>query len=1225
MGLLTFIWNRPKDIYKNEVGAQVRLGFIPICRQNTHRWLLGIATLLLAALVLAPLAARAQISVTTSALSGVVEDQTGAVIPNASVTLSSAERGVERATKTNGAGRYSFSQLPPSTYTLIVAASGFTKYEQHGIILNAAQESGQNVKLAPGSVTQKVVVNANASILNTSNANVSTLVTAKQIVALPLNLRNVYGLVTLNSSVNNNSESQNLLGGGGNSTDNADQDISFLHFSGGFFSTTAYLLDGVWNTDPSWGAVVYVPSVDAVQELKVQNNSFTAQYGWSTGNVVNVTTRSGTNQFHGDIWEFYRNSALDANLWFNDYNNVPKESVDRNQAGVAIGGPVYLPHLYPQRNKTYFYGVYEHLGLSTPLIGTFTVPDAKFRAGDFSELLGPRIGTDALGRPIYSGQIYNPATTRKIVAGQVDPVTGLIANRTGYIRDPIPNNNLAALGSFNALGAKLLSYYPMPTKSGLTNNFSAAASAPAESNEYSIRIDQNVGSMDHLYGRYSYKSEYKTNTPNFFGDKNPAGPGNIKSNNRYSIALGYSHIFTPTLSVNLTAGYEHWNQQSTGQSPNFQPTTLGLPAYLDQYTPEFPVFNVGSQSQLGTNNYNGTIIPITSASADFVKTYGKHTLYFGYMFIDSQANFTGFPGTSLDFNGSFTNGPNPTSPAANTGNGLAQAMLGVLDGGQTGEYLNPAIAKHYNGWYVQDDYRPVSGLTLNLGLRYEIQGAPTYRHNSASYFNPDIPNEIGESVGQTLPGSLVFLSSGHRGVYATRYNNFAPRLGFAYQATPKLVMRGGYGVFYTPAVFFSTSAPGDVDGFSSTTSVVSTLDGVTPNSAVTTSNPWPEGFVPITGNLLGGLESVGYNVNSVFLHRKSPYTQQYMLGFEYSFTNNDSLSVAYVGNHGTHMPFSSLNRSQLAPQYLAMGPDALDAMVANPFYGHINAGQSGCGLNRSTIQYAHMLEPYPQYCNVTENYPAAGFDIYNSLQATYRHRFQKGLSVLVSYTYSKFLDNTEGTQSWAYKGNNSPANNYNLAAEKSVDAGDTPHSLVASYIYQLPVGRGRTIASHISRKADAVVGGWEWSGIATAKSGIPLGFSGNDIPSYGGNPRPDIIGNPNAVAHRSVHEWFNTAAFAYAPYGTFGTAPRYSSKVRAPDYVDFDTAIMKNWSIGGVRRIQFRFEMFNAFNHPQFYAPNTYYSGCDPNNGHGGCDSGFGQISSTFPSREIQLAGKFYW
>lgn len=1199
-------------------------GPIPPVEAGRSRFASAVLVYLTLTLMLAlALPAFAQLAVTTAALGGTVEDSSGAVLPHATVTLASSERGILRTATTNAVGRYTFSQLPPSTYTLTVEAGSFSKYVQRGITLNAAQMATQDVTLTPGSVKQQVVVTSNASMLNTDSANISTDVNATQIVELPLNLRNIYGLATLNSSVSNNSESQNLLGGGGNSTDNADQDISFLNFSGGFFGTTGYLLDGVWNTDPSWGAVVYVPSIDDVQEMKVQNNSFTAQYGWSTGNVVNVTTKSGTSSFHGDMWEFYRNSALDANLWFNNFNNEPKESVDRNQVGVAVGGPLHIPHLYKQRNKTFFFGLYEHLGLSTPLIGTFTVPDSQFRAGDFSELLGTQVGTDALGRPIDSGQIYDPRSTRQITAGQVDSVTGLVATRTGYIRDPIPNNNVAALGSFDPLGAKLLAYYPQPTKAGLSNNFSQSATAPAESNEYSIRIDQNINDANRLYGRYSYKSEYKTNTPSFFGNDNPAGPGNIKTNNRYSIAFGYTHTFSPTLTMNLTAGYEYWNQGSTGQSPNFQSTTLGLPGYLDQNTPEFPVFNIGSQSQLGSNNFNGTIPPLTSVAVDFMKSFGKHTLSFGYMFVNTQANFTGFPGTTLDFNGMFTTGPNPEVPTANTGNGLAQALLGVVDGGQTGQYLNPAITKRYNGWYIQDDYRPSRNLTLNLGLRYGYQGAPTYRHNAASYFDADIPNQIGQLVGMTLPGSLVFLTPDHRSVYDTRYNNVAPRIGFTYQPVSKLVMRGGYGIFYTPVVFFSTSAPGSVDGFSATTSVVATLDGVSPNPAVTTSNPWPEGFVPITGNSLGGLQDIGYNVTSVFRHRASPYTQQYALGFEYLLTRNDSLNVAYVGNHGTHMSFGSLNRSQLNPKYLSLGPSALDALVANPFYGNINADQSGCGLNLQTIQYSHLLQPYPQYCNVTENYPAAGFDIYNSLQVTYNHRFRKGLNVLVSYTYSKFMDNTEGTQSWAYKGNSGPANNYDLAAEKSVDAGDTPHSLVANYIYDLPIGRGKQIGSGMSRKEDAVVGGWEWSGIVTAKSGIPLGFSGNDIPSFGGNPRPDIVGDPDAIAHRSVHEWFNTGAFAYAAYGTFGTAPRFSSKVRAPDYVNFDTAIMKNWSLGEERRIQFRAELFNAFNHPQFYAPNTGYNGCDPNSG--ACASSFGQISSTFPSREIQLAGKFYW
>jgi hypothetical protein len=298
-------------------------------------------------------------------------------------------------------------------------------------------------------------------------------------------------------------------------------------------------------------------------------------------------------------------------------------------------------------------------------------------------------------------------------------------------------------------------------------------------------------------------------------------------------------------------------------------------------------------------------------------------------------------------------------------------------------------------------------------------------------------------------------------------------------------------------------------------------------------------------------------------------------------------------------------------------------LVPNPFYGYIAPGKSTCGLDQPTIVYSHLLQPFPQFCNVTENQPNNGFSQYNALEATYNHRFHNGLSVLVSYTFSKFIDNVEGLNAWAVTGNSSPANTYSLAAEKSVDGGDTPQSLVASYIYDLPIGRGRAIGSGFNRKTNAVLGGWEVSGIVTSKSGIPIAVSGNNIPSYGGNPRPDVIANTH-VAHQSVSEWFNTAAFAYAPYGTFGTASRFLSHMRAPDYNNVDMGIMKNWALEREMRIQFRAEMFNTFNHPQFYSPSGSYAGCDPNV-TSTCASAFGTITSAFPGREVQMSGKFYW
>jgi len=1185
-----------------------------------YRTLAILIGLLTAALHSAP----AQLAVTTATLAGTVTDPSGALIPQATATLTSPEQGISRTFTTDSSGHYSFGQLPASTYSLAIRAKGFKEYTQNGIALDAGRSATQDVQLSLGSESQQIIVNEQASVLNTDNANISADINAKQAVDLPLNLRNVFGLVALNSSVTEGSLYQTMMGGGAAYGDSADQDISFFNFAGGFFGTTAYIVDGTWDTASDWGSVIYVPSVDGVQEMKVQNNSFTAQYGWSTGNVINVVTKSGTNAFHGSGYEFYRNSVLDANLWFNNHNGLPKSDFDRNQVGVSAGGPLYIPGLYRQKEKTFIFGLYEHLSLATPLLGTFSVPNTNFRNGNMSALLGGQVGTDALGRPIYSGQIYNPHSTRAITAGQIDPSTGLVATQTGYIRDPIANNNVAALGPFDPLGSKLIGYYPGTTNSALTNNLNTTGTAPATSNEYMVRVDHNISDASRVFARYAYKQEVETSTPEYWGASDPAGPGNIRPNNRYSIVLGYSHIFTPTLTMNLSGGFNHYSEPSTNQSYGFQPSTLGLPSYLNTNSPEFPIVAIGGESTLGPTGgaENVAVRPAGSISADFIKIEGRHTLSFGWMGVDGIKNTKGITQTTLDFNGTFTEGPNPDNPTANTGNGVAEALLGVLDGGSTGITFNPAMTKKYLGWYLQDDWKPTRKLTVNLGIRYEMQTAPTYRHNDAAYFDPTVANPIGTKIGENLPGSLIYLSSGNRASYKPNYDNLAPRLGFSYQIIPKLVFRGGYGIFFPPSLYMPAASS---DGYASTSAIVTTYDTRTPNPAVTTSNPWPTGFVPITGNANGELEDVGYSVTSNYKIHPSSYLQQYMLGFQYALGQNDSIDIAYVGNHGIHMLGANINQSQLNPSNLGLGTTTLNNLVANPFYGAIASGASSCGLDKPTIAYSHLLEPYPQYCGVSNAEPAIGWSLYNALQANYNHRFSNEVSLLVSYTFSKFLDNVAGPAAtdYAYIGNSSPANNYNMQAEKSVDGNDIPHSLVVTYIYMLPVGRGKAIGGNFNRTENALLGGWQVSGISTFKQGFPLAVSGSNISSYGGTPRPNVTGNVHA-ANRSINEWFNTGAFAYASYGTFGTAPRYFSNLRAPGMQNWDMSIMKNWNLPRAMRLQFRGEMYNTFNHPQFYAPKEAYAGCDPN-ASSSCNSSFGKITSSFPGRDVQFAGKLYW
>ncbi|MGA7156175.1 MAG: TonB-dependent receptor [Acidobacteriaceae bacterium] len=1204
------------------------------------RWQWGGLALLLAIMTICSPLVKAQIATTTATLSGVVTDPSGALVHQASVTLTSPETGITRTFVSDAAGRYAFSQLPPGTYNLTLRAKGFEVYQQNGITLNAADSATQNVSLTVGAESQSVTVTADASNLNTDNSNVATNIDAKEIVELPLNTRNVYGLTTLNSSVNNTSEGQMLLGGGSNSTDNADQDVSFLNFAGGFFGTTAFLLDGTWDTDPEWGAVIYVPSVDAVQEFKIQNNSFTAQYGWSTGNVVNVVTKSGTSSFHGSAYEFYRNQGLDANLWFADHDDTPIAKLSRNQTGASAGGPLYIPGIYKQREKTFVFGLYEHFSVSTPTIATYTVPDAKFLAGNFSELLGPQEGVDDLGRPIYEGQIYDPRSAHLITNGQNGAVNndGQCAT-TCYIRDPIPGNILTNLAGYSAdpVGAKMLSYYPTATGSGLANNLVVSAAAPAVSDEYLIRVDQNISNSARAYFRYSYKKESKTGSADNWG-ADPAGPGNNRPNNRWGMWAGLSEVFSPSFTMNIATGVQLWHETSDNQSFGFDPSgQLGLPAYVSQTYPLFPIVNVGSQSPLGPGGNDQQAVtnhgPIGTVAVDFIKLFGKHTLNFGIMGVeqvDSQHNY--FQDT-LAFNGNFTTGPNPSYGLPfSTGNGVAEMLLGTMDSATVGTAYNPLVSNHLIGEYVQDDWKPFHNLTLNLGLRYEVQTPDTYRHDEASTFNPNALSPISYAVGTPYLGALQFLGPGNRYVYNPNYDNWAPRLGMSYQVLQKAVIHGGYGIFYPESV--TCCFPGDPDGFSATTVADTSLNGgVNPNPNISTSNPWGGNYNAISGNALGDYQQIGFQVGSVFKSRRSPYVQQWLLGVQYAITPNDSLAIDYIGNRGTRM-ISTYQHNQLNPQYLSMSTSELQANAPNPFFGHI--ASSSCNLNNADIPQYQLLSPYPQFCNpittegVSETDAPVGFSDYNALQVTYNHRISKGLTAMISYTYSKFLDNVEGNQSWSYNGNSGPANNYNLAAEKSVDGGDIPHSLVASYVYQLPVGRGKAIGSGMGRIANAVLGGWEISGIATFKSGIPISISGNNLTTFGGNPRPDVIGDVH-VSHRSINEWFNTGAFAFAKFAsdggdTWGNAPRFFSYLRGPRYQDWDTSIDKNWKFRGNMRAQFRFETYNTFNHPNFYSPSgTNYSGCDPNANPGSCPSGFGKITNTFPSRNVQLAGKFYW
>jgi hypothetical protein len=1163
----------------------------------------------------------------TATLSGTVLDASGQAISGAKVNLSNPERGFIRTYTTDSTGLYTFTLLPASAYTLDVEAAGFKHYRQAGISLGAGQSAEQNVNLAIGAVTESIEVTSQAPLMNANDANISSDVSARQVAALPLNLRNVISLAELNSSVSNAAEEQ-VVGAPGISG-SADQDVSFLNFGGTFFNTAEYLLDGSWDTRLDWGGVVYVPSVDDVQEFKIQTNAFTSQYGFSSGNVINVVTKSGSNGFHGDAYEFYRNSTLDARYF---YNNGAQPAFRRNQFGGTFGGPI-------RKDKTFFFAYYEGLRSATPATYVGTMPTAAERIGDFSALLGPQVTDpttgqpvfDALGRPVMSGAIYNPFSSRQITGGQIDPVTGLLvtglpAGTTGYIRDPIPGNIIPA-NLLDTIAGNIAkgNYWPMPTNGNLINNFTSASSAAAQSNEYSVRIDHNFTDSDRVYGRWSQKFQSKINSPTYYGASDEGGPGVTAPNNRYSASVGYNHVFNPTFDVSFNFGVNRHVEQSTTQSFGFQSSTLGLPSFINSIAPSFPEIQPQSYSPLGAQaGLDNYLVPQTiyTSSVDFTKAMGRHTFSFGFTDVSAFLDGGHYANTVLPFSTSTTAGPNPDDTTTGTGNGFASFLLGAgSSGAETGFNQFPAMHKHFLGWYLQDGWKVTPRLTLNLGMRYEIQTAPTERINAQQYFDFTAVNPISSAVGFDVPGMLVFNSGSHRGLYDTAYKNFAPRVGAAYQLRNKVVLRGGYGIFYVPSYYNQ----GPNIGYSQPTPWVTTLNGINPSSTLSGNaslglpSAFANGQVPVTGNNLGGLTDVGFGLNPVVNPiRDSPYVQQWMLGLQYSFTNNDLLEINYVGNHGVHVLAQYLEWNEFPVSDLALG-NTLNNMVPNPFYGKITS--SACGLDQPSIVYGQLLRPYPEYCSVTEAEPAVAGSTYNALQVTYTHRWHSGLDLNLSYTYSKFLDDAQGAAGWAFPGSGSNVrNSYDLAAEHSVDVTDITHSLVANYTYELPFGKGQKFGSDWSRPMNAVLGGWQWSGILTAHTGLPISINpaSNNVSGsvgYGFNQRPNLVPGVNPVPqNQSINHWINAAAFSQPDPYTFGDAPRFLSNLRAPGFVNWDMGIQKYWNFTETKRLQFRFELYNLFNHPNFFEP-------DSNLG----DANFGTITAAYPARSLQFAGKFYW
>ncbi|MGH9840533.1 MAG: TonB-dependent receptor domain-containing protein, partial [Blastocatellia bacterium] len=1144
----------------------------------------------------------------TAQVTGRVSDPNDSVVPGTKVIAINSGTGLKRETVTNDDGYYTLPLLPPGSYQLMVQKDGFKPISQSGVTLQVEQVARLDFKLELGAASETVQITGATTLLERETSAVGHVVDNRKIVDLPLNQRNPFSLV--------------LLVPGVTGSVGATRSGQGFSINGGRMSSNEILLDGVPSAPPQDGANSFTvfPSVDAVNEFRVQTSNYSSEYGLTGGGIINLIYKSGTNQLHGSAYNFLRNSVFDANSFFNNKVGTPLTSFKRNQFGGTIGGPVVLPKKlfgpfgYDGHNKTFFFFSYEGLRQRAAASLRATVPTEAMRRGDFSQL------KNAAGQQIV---IYDPVTT----AGSGQNV----------VRQAFPGNIIPA-NRFDAVARNITRYWPLPNRPGDANtgfnNFVAGGSDPFDIDQWDAKVDQNLSDRQRIAVRVS-RRELVTGYPTFF----PAEIG-IAENGRafpetaHNVGFDYTLTASPTYVVNVRYGFARNLWELSTRSDGFDPSQLGFPAYyrnnLDNLN--FPAIAPAGYYRLGTGYSLGigrTAFEGHTWSLANTKSLSRHLLKFGgeMRMMRNNVSQSGNTG-NFNFGRNFTVGPNPVTNANSptAGDGFASFLLGLGSGAFTKNFKLVSTQSFYYGAYLNDDWKVTSKLTFNLGLRYELNDPRTERYDRTNYIDPFVTHPLGEQLRNrpgfsecpacaNLKGGLVYVGVGGTGrkQFETDRNNFSPRFGFAYQATTKTVVRGAYGVFYSVPVSAAAGTIG-LNGFRSDTSLLGTLDGVRPNHYL--SNPYPNGFTPITGSSLGLMTFVGLDPSGPLRDSVTPYTQNWNFGIQRELPGALLIEASYVGSRGVHLSDNFLVLNQLEPKYLALGAKLLEP-VPNPFFGLIPASVGVLG--QAMIQRRYLLQPFPQFSSLTPQYSTGSSSIYHSFQLKAEKRLSNGLSFLLAYTNAKLIDDSSQSNG-NYGREGVRQNSYDRRADRSISPNDISQRLVMSFVYELPFGRGRLLGKDWNRVADVLAGGWQVNGIATLQTGVPLTISApNTCNCFSNGQRPNINGSAKGsgdvyAAVNNTAPYFNTSVFSAPPLYTFGNAPRTLPDVRGPGTHNWDFSLFKTFSILEGLNVQFRAEAFNLLNRVQFGLPNQNF---------GDLGRGFGQITSQANSpRQMQFALK---
>ena len=1148
------------------------------------------------ALVATCTAAWAQSSYTAS-VRGSVTDPSGSAIPAAHVTLLEAERNLPRSANTDEAGRYFFTALPPGNYSLSVEAAGFKKYSLRNISLTVQQQATLDIPLAVGELSATVEVTSQAALLNTTIATLGQVIENKYMMSLPNIGRNPLQYLTLTPGV---------VGVNGQSNTPTNTDFSA---NGARNATSDVLVDGalVNTTEQNTGAtdLKYTPSVDAVQEFKMQVNFFGAEYAQSGGAIVNLITKSGTNGFHGDAYYYRRDSTFNANSWSNNRAGAPKTYYRRDQPGFVVGGPI-------RKDRTFFFVTFESTRSKSPQTFTGSSPVAAFRNGDFSSL---RFSD---GRPMT---VYNPFDTYKDANGITK-------------RNPFPGN-MVPKSMFDPVSLAAMRYIPLPNALAtnpftFANNFYMQGIDLSSAKQSDIKIDHTITSRLRATGRYSMAFNQGT-------------PSNLWAAYDSSIAAAYSpnngpsHTHTQSASGNLTflqnastvwvLNYGFiYSDFARNPFKEFDATALGFPKYINSNATfkTFPFFNgfgldIGTQGYLIIDRQEG----VHQFSGSMTKTLGGHTIKTG---VETRRNFLDYaqPGYPQ---GNFSFGQQTTSQDLNTSNSLqGNSFASFLTGwGNGGNYhIDPKAFTRasYWGFFIQDDWKITRKLTVTLGLRYEFDIPRHELQNRLSYWDLNAASPI-SVPGLTLKGAYKFVNNDTPSPFDMHLANFAPRLGFAYALGSKTSIRSGAGIFYTlsrATVSGHTGSP-----FNTNSGPQWSLDS-NATRYISLSNPYPQGLTLPLGSSQGDATFIGLGAGTVVRETgNNPQLYQWNFSVQREVGMQSILEVNYTGSRGVKLTNAAATSLTLLPPQYWLGPNAqytraqLQAPVANPFYGVITNPVAN-NLNKSTVQLYRLLRPMPQFDGASGSEPGTGDSWYNALQIKWEKRFTHGFQALAHYTWAKFEDdvsNGSGNLDWLSATNGRNLQNlFNYRAEKSLSSNDVPHRFVLTGVYQLPLGRGRAFAPDVNRLVDAVIGGWETSAFFTLQSSQPLQVTQNGGTLWSGAQRPNLIGNPatSGSTYDRFNNWFNVGAFQQPAADTFGSAPRFLS-LRGPRLNTLDAALSKSWKTTEHQRLEFRAEASNVRNHPIFSPPGTTFG-----------SSSFGQITNTrIGSRNMQLSLKYFF